>query len=55
VKVGTLVRWTHPEDLSWGIVLGENILGMLEIHWFNGRSGYYPRSHKYMEFVDESW
>ena len=53
MKVGTLVRWTHPEDLSIGIVLSKR-LGMLAIKWFGKEGcGYYPSSHELMEIISE--
>tara|TARA_B100000963_G_C22510796_1_gene618265 strand:- start:205 stop:384 length:180 start_codon:yes stop_codon:yes gene_type:complete len=58
MKLGTLVRWNHPEDIALGIVVGEK-LGMIAIRWFNSKNprmnhcGYYPRKHELMEVVSE--
>ncbi len=56
MKLGTLVRWNHPEDIALGIVVGER-LGMLAIRWFSSKNphcGYYPRQHEHMEILSEA-
>ena len=59
MKVGDLVRWTHPHSKDIGIILKmpeEIYRGQAIVHWFGKpeHSGLYPLDHELLEFVDES-
>lgn len=58
VTVGTLVRWYHPRDTCFGIVLevptqeGESAM----IHWAskkNPHKGRYPLDHRWMQIISK--
>jgi hypothetical protein len=65
MKVGDLVKWTHPQSIDFGLVLqlGEDTTepwinrgGEVLISWFGNpaHSGFYPASHELLELVNES-
>ena len=65
MKVGDLVKWTHPQSIDFGLVLqiGEddtqtwiNRDGEVLISWLGSpeRSGFYPSSHELLEIISES-
>ena len=58
IKVGSLVRWIHPGDTCFGILLeaptqeGQSVL----IHWLsmkNPHQGRYPLDHHYLEIISK--
>ena len=62
MKVGDLVKWTHPESKDIGVVLRlpDDTTGwycdQATIHWFGKpeHSGLYPVDHELLELLDES-
>lgn len=62
MKVGDLVKWTHPHAKDIGIVLNlsEDTAGwyanQATIHWFGDprHSGLYPIDHELLELASES-
>ena len=61
VKVGDLVRWTHPKATGFGIVVADPKESwgcdspVVAVVWFDGKHhGSYPMGHEYMELVRES-
>ena len=61
MKVGDLVKWTHPHAKDIGIILdipanSELYCGQANIHWFGKpeHSGLYPLDHELLESLDES-
>jgi len=65
MKVGDLVKWTHPQSMDFGLVLqmGEDAPspgfsrdGEVLISWVGtpAHSGFYPASHELLELVSES-
>ena len=65
MKVGDLVKWTHPQAVDFGLVLrlGEdsqepwiNRAGEVLISWMENpqHSGYYPADHELLEIASES-
>jgi len=58
MKIGDLVKWTHPDAKDTGIILemdegkwGDQAI----IHWFGKPecSGLYPLDHELLELADE--
>jgi hypothetical protein len=66
VRVGDLVRWTHPDDEGVGLILEvisqptKLVTGEAVIMWSpskkqpEGHTGCYPARHHYMEVISES-
>ena len=60
MKVGDLVRWTHPDSLGLGIIMpmpdGFDLPGGVYIAWIDEPrfNGPYPAVHKYLELINES-
>ena len=64
MKVGDLVKWTHPKALDYGLVLalGEDRRpegywdGHILIEWHANpeHSGLYPADHELLELINES-
>ena len=60
MKVGDLVKWTHPHAQDTGIILSFCNDGFEDhhavIHWFGKpeHSGLYPIDHELLEPLDES-
>ena len=64
MKVGDLVKWTHPQAIDFGLVLklGEDHhpqgfwRGEVLIAWTENpaHSGFYPANHKFLELISES-
>jgi hypothetical protein len=58
MKVGDLVKWTHPHSEDTGIILKmpKTFDGEAIIHWFGNpeHSGLYPIGHALLEPLDES-
>ena len=58
MKVGDLVKWTHPHAKDTGIILKmpETFGDDAVIHWFGKpeHSGFYPIDHELLEPLDES-
>ena len=59
MKVGDLVKWTHPHAKDTGIILKmpeDRLRGDATIHWFGNpqHSGFYPIDHELLEPLSES-
>jgi len=59
MKVGDLVKWTHPHAKDIGIILdidGDKYGDQAIIHWFGSpeHSGLYPIEHELLELLNES-
>jgi len=59
VKVGDLVKWTHPHSKDIGVILdadSDKWGGQVIIHWFGNpdHSGLYPIDHELLELISES-
>jgi len=60
MKVGDLVKWTHPEAPDIGIILKAGTAdygcGGAHIYWFSKpeHSGTYPMVHDLLEMLSES-
>ena len=61
MKVGDLVKWTHPHFPCFGIVRGDPrdtwMGNEVDIFWFEedkDTSGLYPIDHEFLELVNES-
>ena len=64
MKIGDLVKWSHPQAVDYGLVLemGEDRLpkgywdGHVLIQWHRKpeHSGLYPAKHELLELVSES-
>jgi len=59
MKVGDLVKWTHPQYPSLGIIIELIDLSCREanICWLDDEEdtdGIYPLNHKYLELVSEA-
>jgi hypothetical protein len=61
MKVGDLVRWTHPPALDFGVVIAvekrwEDAGLSAFVRWFGNPeySGYYTINHDCLELVNES-
>ena len=59
MKVGDLVKWTHPHAKDTGIILKtpeDRLRDDAVIHWFGNpqHSGFYPIDHELLELLDES-
>ena len=55
VRVGSIVRWTHPKGLTNGIVLKVRENGARGfIRWFDHEGhGFYPLDHKLLVLVSK--
>ena len=64
IKIGSLVKWTHPQAIDFGLVLkmGEDDPspgfckhGKVLISWIGNpnHSGFYPVNHELLELVSE--
>ena len=57
VRVGSLVRWTHPGAESLGVVLSvHNDRFSANIRWVASEgygSGIYPLAHQYLELLSK--
>ena len=59
MKVGDLVKWTHPRALDIGIILeidGDKYGDQAVIQWFGKPdcSGLYPIDHELLEVLSEA-
>lgn len=64
MKVGDLVKWTHPEAEGFGIIIpleevyrnSPTIHNRVSIHWFDTpeHNALYEWEHPYLELVSES-
>lgn len=57
MKVGDLVKWTHPQYPSLGIIAKLLHNGDAYICWLDDEEdtdGIYPLNHKYMEIASEA-
>jgi len=61
MKVGDLVRWTHPPALDFGVVIAvekrwEDAGLSAFVRWFKypQHNGYYPINGHYLELVNEN-
>ena len=60
MKVGDLVKWTHPQAVDYGLVLKvadptSFLTGQVFIEWHAApdHSGYYPSDHQLLELISE--
>ena len=56
MKVGDLVRWTHPQHLSLGIIVELYPPKDAYVYWCedDDTHGIYPLDHEHLEPVNES-
>jgi len=56
MKVGDLVRWTHPQNLTIGIIVELYPPKDAYIYWCedDDTHGIYPLDHEHLEPVNES-
>lgn len=56
MKVGDLVKWTHPQYPSIGIIAKLLHNGDAYIYWIedDDTDGIYPLDHKYLEIANEA-
>ena len=55
VRVGSIVRWTHPQSVTNGIVIAVKEAGYrAHIRWFDHEGhGFYPLDHKLLVLVSK--